>query len=84
MLLARGAARVYAVDVGRSQLHPKLRGRCRVVSLEGTDARALDRSLVPRARRLLVADVSFISLKLVLPPVLSLLAEAARGPRAFW
>ncbi len=75
VLLARGAARVYAVDVGRFQLHPKLRGQGRVVSLEGTDARALDRSLVPEPVACLVADVSFISLRLVLPPVLPLLAE---------
>src|ERR687889_114359 len=43
VLLSRGAARVYAVDVGRGQLHPRIHGNRRVVSLEETDARALDR-----------------------------------------
>ena len=77
VLLRRGAARVYAVDVGRGQLHPKVLGHLRVVSLENTDARALDRRLVPEPVDLLVADVSFISLRLVLPPAVALLAPAA-------
>ena len=75
VLLARGAERVYAVDVGHGQLHPKLAANLRVVSLEATDARRLDRILVPEPIDLLVADVSFISLKLVLPPVVPLLAR---------
>ena len=77
VLLARGAERVYAVDVGHGQLHPKLAADPRVVSLEATDARRLDRILVPEPIELLVADVSFISLKLVLPPVVPLLAPDA-------
>lgn len=77
VLLSRGAARVYAADVGHGQLHRTLRDP-RVVSLEGTDARRLDRTLIPEPADLLVADVSFISLKLVLPPVLPLLGPAAR------
>jgi 23S rRNA (cytidine1920-2'-O)/16S rRNA (cytidine1409-2'-O)-methyltransferase len=77
VLLTRGAARVYAVDVGRGQLHPRIFGNRRVISLESTDARALDRSLVPEPVDLLVADVSFISLRLVLPAVIPLLAPAA-------
>ena len=77
VLLARGAERVYAVDVGHGQLHPKLAADPRVVSLEATDARRLDRVLVPEPIDLLVADVSFISLKLVLPPVVPLLAPDA-------
>jgi 23S rRNA (cytidine1920-2'-O)/16S rRNA (cytidine1409-2'-O)-methyltransferase len=77
VLLTRGAERVYAVDVGRGQLHPKLFGDPRVVSLESTDARALDRTRVPDPVDLLVADVSFISLRLVLPPAISLLAPEA-------
>ena len=75
MLLARGAARVYAVDVGHGQLHPQLAGDPRVVSLEGDRCpRASTATLVPEPIDLLVADVSFISLKLVLPPVVPLLA----------
>jgi 23S rRNA (cytidine1920-2'-O)/16S rRNA (cytidine1409-2'-O)-methyltransferase len=77
VLLERGAARVYAVDVGRGQLHPSLRGRRGMVSLEATDARALDRALVPEPVELLVADVSFISLTLVLPAAFALCAPAA-------
>lgn len=77
VLLSRGAAKVYAVDVGRGQLHPTLFGDRRVVSLESTDARVLDRTLVPDPIDLLVADVSFISLRLVLPASVALLAPAA-------
>ena len=77
VLLERGAARVYAVDVGRGQLHPRLLGHARVVSLESTDARALDRTLIPEPVELLVADVSFISLRLVLPAAIPLLADRA-------
>lgn len=77
VLLERGARRVYAVDVGRGQLHPRLLGDRRVVSLESTDARALDRGLIPEPVDLLVADVSFISLRLVLPAAVPLLAERA-------
>jgi len=77
VLIARGARLVYAVDVGRGQLHPSLRGRRGIVSLEATDARALDPTLVPQPVELLVADVSFISLKLVLPAAFALCAPAA-------
>ena len=62
VLLARGAARVYAVDVGHGQLHARLAGDARVVSLEGCDARRLDRTLMPEPVGAIVADVSFISL----------------------
>ncbi len=77
VLLERGAARVYAVDVGRGQLHPRILGNRRVASLESTDARALDRALIPDPIDLLVADVSFISLRLVLPAAVPLLAGCA-------
>jgi 23S rRNA (cytidine1920-2'-O)/16S rRNA (cytidine1409-2'-O)-methyltransferase len=74
VLLARGAAKVYAVDVGHSQLHPRLAADARVVSLEGLDARKLDRACIPEAPGAIVADVSFISLTLALPAALSLAA----------
>jgi 23S rRNA (cytidine1920-2'-O)/16S rRNA (cytidine1409-2'-O)-methyltransferase len=77
VLLSRGAARVYAVDVGRGQLHPRLAGDPRVVSLEATDARRLDREIVPESIGLLVVDASFISLRLVLPPVVPLFDREA-------
>ena len=75
--LERGAARVYAVDVGRGQLHPKLAGDPRVVGLEGVDARSLDPHLIPVAPDLIVTDVSFIGLAKALPAALGLAAGGA-------
>ena len=77
VLLARGARRVVAVDVGRGQLHPSLRADPRVASLEGTDARALAPSMLPESPALVAVDVSFIPLRLVLPPVAALAAASA-------
>jgi len=70
-LLQHGAARVYAADVGHSQLHEKLRGDTRVVVLEGVNLRHAGPDLVPEPVDMLVLDVSFISLTLVLPPCLA-------------
>ncbi len=75
--LSRGAAKVYAVDVGRGQLHAKLTGDDRVVDLSGTDARSLDAALVPDAPQLIVSDVSFISLAKALPAALALAEPGA-------
>ena len=75
--LERGAARVYAVDVGRGQLHPSLAENPRVVDLSGVDARRLDASLLDEAPSLVVCDVSFIGLRKVLPVPLSRAAEGA-------
>lgn len=75
--LARGAARVYAVDVGQGQLHASLAADPRVVSLEGVDARRLDASLAPEPPALVVCDASFIGLSKVLPVPLSLAAPGA-------
>jgi 23S rRNA (cytidine1920-2'-O)/16S rRNA (cytidine1409-2'-O)-methyltransferase len=72
VLLARGARRIYAVDVGRGQLHRSLRARTEVLSMEGTDIRALDPERLADRPDFLVIDVSFISLKLVLPAALAL------------
>ncbi len=77
VLLSRGAARVYAVDVGRGQLHPTLRGDPRVVSLERIDARALTRALIPEPPTLIVCDVSFIGAAKALATPLSLAAAHA-------
>jgi 23S rRNA (cytidine1920-2'-O)/16S rRNA (cytidine1409-2'-O)-methyltransferase len=77
VLLQRGATRVYAVDVGRDQLHPSLAADPRVTSLESTDARTLGPNLIPEPIDLLVSDVSFISLKLVLPAAVALLKPRA-------
>lgn len=70
--LARGAVRVYAVDVGRGQLHPRLAADPRVVSLEGCDARSLTGEQVSETPGLVVCDVSFIGLAKVLPAALAL------------
>ena len=71
-LLQHGARRVYAVDVGRGTLHWKLRTDPRVVSLEGINARYLSSRDVPEPVGLAVVDVSFISLRLVLPAIVPL------------
>jgi 23S rRNA (cytidine1920-2'-O)/16S rRNA (cytidine1409-2'-O)-methyltransferase len=76
-LLQRGAARVYAVDVGTNQLHWKLRSDPRVVSMEQVNLRHWDPGRIPERCRLLVADLSFISLRLVIPPLLPSLLPGA-------
>jgi 23S rRNA (cytidine1920-2'-O)/16S rRNA (cytidine1409-2'-O)-methyltransferase len=77
-LLVRGARRIYAVDVGRDQLHRKLRTRDEVVVIEATDIRALAASRLAPPPAFVVVDVSFISLKLVLPAALALVQRPAR------
>jgi 23S rRNA (cytidine1920-2'-O)/16S rRNA (cytidine1409-2'-O)-methyltransferase len=72
VLLQRGAARVIALDVGYGQLHPKLRNDPRVVVLERTNARYVTE--LPFAPELVVCDVSFVSVRVALPPVLKLAA----------
>jgi 23S rRNA (cytidine1920-2'-O)/16S rRNA (cytidine1409-2'-O)-methyltransferase len=78
VLLARGAAKVYAVDVGHGQLAWKLRQDPRVVVLEKTNARQLSSAQVPEPADLVVCDASFIGLETVLPAPLSLAASGAR------
>ncbi len=75
--LARGAAQVFAVDVGRDQLHPSLRDDLRVTNLEGVDARNLDAGLIPTPPDLIVCDASFIGLAKVLPAALGLARAGA-------
>jgi 23S rRNA (cytidine1920-2'-O)/16S rRNA (cytidine1409-2'-O)-methyltransferase len=74
VLIAKGARRVYAVDVGRDQLHPRLRDRPDIVSIEETDIRALAAVRIAEPPDVVVVDVSFISLKYVLPAALRLAA----------
>jgi 23S rRNA (cytidine1920-2'-O)/16S rRNA (cytidine1409-2'-O)-methyltransferase len=76
LLLKRGACRVIAVDVGREQLHASLRGDPRVTSREGCDIRSLTPVDLGEPPTLAAIDVSFISLRLVLPAVAALLAPA--------
>jgi 23S rRNA (cytidine1920-2'-O)/16S rRNA (cytidine1409-2'-O)-methyltransferase len=74
-LLQRGAAHVYAVDVGTGQLDSRLRGDARVTVMEGVNARSLDPRLLAERPSLTVVDVSFISLEKVLPAVMAALAS---------
>jgi 23S rRNA (cytidine1920-2'-O)/16S rRNA (cytidine1409-2'-O)-methyltransferase len=78
VLLARGARRVYAVDVGSGQLHPSLRDEPAIVAFEATDIRTLAPARLPERPDFVTADASFISLKLVLPAALSLVRVPAR------
>ena len=79
VLLARGARCVYAVDVGRDQLHRSLHGDARVISLEQTDARTLTRARLPEPPTLIVCDASFIGAAKVLAAPFALAAEQADG-----
>ena len=74
VLLANGASIVFAIDVGRGQLHPSLRDHPNIVSMEETDIRSFEGKRLPARPDIVVIDVSFISLKLVLPVALSLAA----------
>jgi 23S rRNA (cytidine1920-2'-O)/16S rRNA (cytidine1409-2'-O)-methyltransferase len=74
VLLQRGASRVYALDVGRGQIAESLRRDPRVVSLERTNARSLTPTTLPEPVALATIDVSFISLALVLGPIVLTLA----------
>jgi 23S rRNA (cytidine1920-2'-O)/16S rRNA (cytidine1409-2'-O)-methyltransferase len=77
VLLERGATKIYAVDVGHGQLHAMIAGNPRVVSLEGVNARELGVAQIPEPPEAITADVSFISLKLALPPALRLAKSGA-------
>jgi 23S rRNA (cytidine1920-2'-O)/16S rRNA (cytidine1409-2'-O)-methyltransferase len=78
VLRARGARRVYAVDVGREQLHPRLHGDPAIMSMESTDIRSLDPAAFTEPPDFAVVDVSFISLRLVLPALGTLLRRPAQ------
>jgi 23S rRNA (cytidine1920-2'-O)/16S rRNA (cytidine1409-2'-O)-methyltransferase len=74
VLLANGADLVFAIDVGRDQLHPSLREHPKIVSMEETDIRSFEGKRLPMRPDIVVIDVSFISLKAVLPVALALAA----------
>lgn len=76
-LLQNGAAKVWAVDVGYGQLHQKLRNDPRVAVLERTNARYLTPDMFQDPIQFATVDVAFISLKLILPPLINCLEEAA-------
>jgi 23S rRNA (cytidine1920-2'-O)/16S rRNA (cytidine1409-2'-O)-methyltransferase len=78
-LLERGALRVYAVDVGRGQLHERLGQDPRVVVRDRVNARTLSPQVVPEPCALAVMDVSFISVRMILPALLSVLAPGAEA-----
>jgi len=74
VLLANGASVVFAIDVGHGQLHPSLHDHPKIVSMETTDIRSLEGKRLPARPDVVVIDVSFISLKAVLPAALALAA----------
>src|SRR3954466_5297675 len=74
VLLANGASLVFSIDVGHGQLHPSLHGHPKIVSMEETDIRSFEGKRLPMRPDVVVIDVSFISLKAVLPVALSLAA----------
>lgn len=76
-MLQRGAARVYALDVGYGQLHYKLRSDPRVTVMERTNARFMEPNWFPEQPQFASVDVSFISLRLILPPLRLCLAQNA-------
>ncbi len=78
VLLQRGARRVYAVDVGHGQLHESLRARPDIVAFENTDIRTLSPARLDDRPDFITIDVSFISLRLVLPAALALASTPAQ------
>jgi 23S rRNA (cytidine1920-2'-O)/16S rRNA (cytidine1409-2'-O)-methyltransferase len=79
VLVERGAAKVFAVDVGHGQLHPSLAGDPRIVAMEGVNARDLTRSQIAEPIDLLACDVSFVSVTKVLEAPLSLCRSEANA-----
>ncbi|WDR06512.1 TlyA family RNA methyltransferase [Devosia rhodophyticola] len=77
VLMERGAAKIYAVDVGHDQLHQRLKGSNKVVSLEGVNARDLSVAIVPDPIDILVSDVSFVSVVKILVAPLALCKSGA-------
>lgn len=77
-LLQHGARKVYAVDVGHGQLHWKIRSDPRVITHDGVNARLLDPALFDEKPSFAVVDVSFISLTLVLPPLMAAMTRPAQ------
>ncbi len=77
VLMERGAARIYAVDVGHDQLHQRLRGSDRVINIEGFNARDLSVEQIAEPVQVLVSDVSFVSVTKVLVAPLGLCAPGA-------
>ena len=77
VLIQRGAKKVYAVDVGTNQLHEKLKNNFKVISLEKTNARYLEKDMIDELVEIMVCDVSFISLKKVIEPNLNLLKNGS-------
>lgn len=77
VLIERGAAHVFAVDVGHDQLHKVIQEDTRVTNMQGINARALTTDDIATPLEAIVSDVSFISLKLALPPALAMAAPGA-------
>lgn len=79
VLLEKWVKKVYAIDVGSSQLHHTLQKNDRIVSIENTDIRSIDRTLLPKQIDTIVCDVSFISLHLVIDAIIELMNDATKA-----
>ncbi len=79
VLLEKGASKVYALDVGKKQLHESLRNRKEVVSIENQDIRTIDRDFFTHKIDFVTCDVSFISITKVLHPIFNILSSKGRG-----
>ena len=77
VLLKNNANKIFSIDVGTNQLHEKLKKEKKIISIENSNAKYLDHSIIPEKIDLLVCDVSFISLKKVIYPSLKLLSKNA-------
>ena len=78
VLLKRGAKKIYAIDVGKNQLHERLKNNSKVISLEKTNARYLKKEIFSELIEIMVCDVSFISLKKIIYPNLKLLSKKSQ------
>ncbi|MBQ4052370.1 MAG: TlyA family RNA methyltransferase [Clostridia bacterium] len=75
VLLENDIKKIYAVDIGTAQLHPTVKNDCRVVNMEHTNARYLTKDSFPEPIQFLTADLSFISLKAILPAIAQTIAD---------
>ena len=79
ILIEKQAQKIYAVDVGTSQLHQTLQNHQKIVSIENTDIRVLDKNLLPQHIDCIVCDVSFISLHLIIDSIIGIMSVETKA-----
>jgi 23S rRNA (cytidine1920-2'-O)/16S rRNA (cytidine1409-2'-O)-methyltransferase len=79
VLLEKWVKKVYALDVGTSQLHETLKGNSKIVSIENTDIRKFDKNIIKEEINLIVCDISFISLTLIIDSILELMSKQTKA-----